>query len=119
MAMPRGGRPLVMLNWIPASWTRWTASAARFVRTCSCARNIVEQLVQFGRTIQEFRVDRRFNGTGGYRVDGDLVRGWFDGEVSRQHLDSAFARAIRGEMRGGEFLVPGAYVDHFPGAICF
>src|SRR5260221_14794041 len=36
MAMPRGGRPLVTVNWIPASRKRETASTARFVSTFSC-----------------------------------------------------------------------------------
>src|SRR5215467_3300325 len=40
MAMPRGGRPLVTLNWIPASRRRNTASAARFVNTFSCVTSV-------------------------------------------------------------------------------
>src|SRR5262245_11669087 len=40
MAMPRGGRPLVTLNWIPA-WRRCsTASAARCVNTFSCVTSV-------------------------------------------------------------------------------
>src|SRR5882724_761776 len=40
MAMPRGGRPLVTLNAIPASCSRKTASAARFVSTFSCVTSV-------------------------------------------------------------------------------
>src|SRR5215470_17645580 len=40
MAMPRGGRPLVTLNWIPASLRCNTASAARFVNTFSCVTSV-------------------------------------------------------------------------------
>src|SRR5580704_2570179 len=40
MAMPRGGRPLVTLNWIPASCSRKTASAARLVSTFSCVTSV-------------------------------------------------------------------------------
>src|SRR6266481_2264312 len=40
MAIPRGGRPLVTLNWIPASCSRKTASVARFVSTFSCVTSV-------------------------------------------------------------------------------
>src|ERR1700730_1152616 len=40
MAMPRGGRPLVTVNWIPASRKRETASAARCVSTFSCVTRV-------------------------------------------------------------------------------
>jgi hypothetical protein len=40
MAIPRGGRPLVTVNWIPASRKRETASTARFVSTFSCVTRV-------------------------------------------------------------------------------
>src|SRR5580700_4874891 len=40
MAIPRGGRPLVTLNAIPASCSRKTDSAARFVSTFSCVTRV-------------------------------------------------------------------------------
>src|SRR6266436_4268279 len=199
MAMPRGGRPLVTLNWIPASCSRKTASVARFVSTFSCVtsvpstsaitmrigfadfpfldailslspdfhpdqeqllllvvpqqtavheerrscdvvgflrcqetsqpgnvfrfskpskRNISEQLFELDRVIQKFGIDRCFDRTRRNRVDRDSAWGKFDRQVSRQHLDSSFARAIGSKMRERQFLVHRTDVDDFSGAPC-
>src|SRR5579862_128966 len=199
MAIPRGGRPLVTLNWIPASCSRKTASAARFVSTFSCVtsvpstsaitmrmgfaefpflgailslspdfhpdqeqllllvvpqqtavnkerrsrdvigfirseetgqpgnvfwfsksskRNIFEQLFELDRVIQKFGVDRRFDGARRDGVDRDPTWGKFNRQISRQHLDSPFARAVGSKMRERQFFVHGTDVDDFSGAPC-
>src|ERR1700733_15766496 len=40
IAMPLGGRPLVMTNWIPASALFMTESMARWVRILSCVTRV-------------------------------------------------------------------------------
>src|SRR5215469_14115212 len=68
--------------------------------------------------MQEFAVDGRLDGAGGDRVYCDLVGREFNRQVPRQHLDSAFARAIGSKVRERKFFVHGADVDNFPWAIC-
>src|SRR5499427_2045182 len=203
MAMPRGGRPLVTLNRIPASPRCKTASAARFVNTFSCVtsvpstsamtmrigfaerpfvesilksflaftfllfptradyrllllvvpqktavdekrrprnvvgfvrgqetgqtrnvfrlpkppkRDVFEEISELDRIVQELCVDWCLDRPGSNRVDGDLARSELDGQVSRQHLQSSFARAIGGKMRERQFFMHRADVDDFPRA---
>src|SRR5258708_1686721 len=80
-------------------------------------RNVLQQFFELYRIIQEFCVDGCFDGAGRDRVDSDLVRGEFDGQVSRQHLDSSLARAIGGKMRERELFVDRTDIDDFPRAI--
>src|SRR5215469_4441597 len=68
--------------------------------------------------MQEFGVNGRLDGAGSNRVYCDLVGREFNRQVSRQHLDSAFARAIGSKVRKRKFFVHGADVDDFPRAIC-
>src|SRR5262252_10293070 len=192
MAMPRGGRPLVTLNRIPASPRCKTASAARLVNTFSCVtsvpstsamtmrigfaerpfvesilksflafafllfptradyrllllvvpqktavdekrgprdvvgfvrgqetgqarnvfrfpkppkRDVFEEISELDRIVQKLCVDGRLDRSRSNRVDGDPVRREFDCQVSRQHLDPSFARAIGSKMREWQFFV--------------
>src|SRR5258708_31330247 len=81
-------------------------------------RDILQQLLELHRIIQEFCVDGRFDGPGGDGVNRDFAGGEFDGQISRQHLDSAFACAIGGKMRERKFLVVGGDIDYFSGSVC-
>src|SRR5260370_28013744 len=72
-----------------------------------------QELFEVDGGIEELCINGRLDCCRRNRVDGDLVRGELDRQVSRQHLDSAFARAIGSEMRKWQFFVHRADIDDF------
>src|ERR1700693_2951469 len=80
-------------------------------------RNIVEQSLQLYRVVQQRLVDRRFDRAGRNGIYGDAQRCELNRKVARQHFDAAFAGAVGGKVREGEFFVNGAEVNDFAGSL--
>src|SRR5207249_11383258 len=78
----------------------------------SAQRDLPKQGLQLDRIVQELGVDRRFDRTGRDAVYRNPERAELHRKRTRQHANSAFARAIRGKVRERELFVHGADVDN-------
>src|SRR5712692_6016424 len=79
-------------------------------------RNLCKQGAEFLRIVEQLGVNRRFDGTRCNRVDSDAELTKFHAQVTCQHFESAFTRAVGREVGERLLFVDGADVDDLAGS---
>ena len=79
---------------------------------------VFQKSIQLDGIVQQFCVDRCFDGPRSYVVDGDAQWRQLNGKIARQHFYATLTRAIRSEMWEGKLFVHRADVYDLAPSLC-